>query len=579
MARGLVKDGFGTAKPISRGLIERFTDGVNRQISTVSPTTWMGPAQPIARVAPAGTQPRIWDYRFGQNIDYTPKSGEGYCYEVLKDLADGYDLLRMVIETRKDQVARVPHSFKLRAQPGEPQQKQKERAMADKRLAKLDDFFKKPDGLHSFSDWQRAILEDMFVYDAPAVVPRWRRDGGIYGFDAIDGATISILVDDTGRLPEPPNPVYRQIIKGMPAVDMMLPTRDYQKADQLFYFPRNVRTSRLYGYSPVEQVMMTVNIGLRRQIHQLQWYTDGTIPDVFLEAPEGTSETNFSQLESMWNEKFASTQARRKANFIPFGTKVTFAKDPKLKDEMDEYLARKIAYAFSVSPTALVKMVNRAAGQQMSEDARAEGLEPVLFWFKEFMDDLLEFMGAGDIEYANGQSSRENPLLQAQIHQIYMSTVDDQGHSVERANEIRGQLGYDEIDYETEDENDFAKQLDQSKQRTMQDQDLQPEEEPGNDDQQRRQQQTQGSDPKPKAAQLADCPLCRSGMKVAMTQHGPRHIDRDNTELLCYAAQKLLGGHTAGTAQKKKQRVRGLESKLGLGRNVTRKLLSEPRTY
>ena len=32
---------------------------------------------------------RIWDYRFGQNIDYTPKAFEGYCYEVLRDLADG----------------------------------------------------------------------------------------------------------------------------------------------------------------------------------------------------------------------------------------------------------------------------------------------------------------------------------------------------------------------------------------------------------------------------------------------------------------------------------------------------------
>jgi hypothetical protein len=590
MARGLVSGGFGTATPINRGLFQRFTDGVNGQISTINPMSWMGPAQPIRRVAPAGTQARIWDYRFGQNIDYTPKGYEGYCYDVLRDLADGYDLLRMVIETRKDQVSRVPHSFKNRQQPGEPAEKLKERNLSDKRIAKLDEFFSKPDGVHSFSDWQRMILEDMFVIDAPAIAVRWRRDGGIYGFDAIDGATISLLVDENGRPPAPPDPAYRQIIKGMPAVDMMIPDPTIRKSDQLFYMPRNARTKSLYGYSPVEQVIMTVNIGLRRQISQLQFYTDGTIPDVFLEAPEGLAEDRFTQFESMWNEKFASTQARRKANFIPHGTTVTFAKDPKLKDEMDEYLARKIAYAFSVSPTALVKMVNRAAGQQMSEDARAEGLEPILFWWKEVMDDLLAFMGCADIEYANGQSSRENPLLQAQVAQIYLSTVDDQGHSVMRASEVREDLGLDAIDYEAEDEADFQKQLDQTSQRTKQQQTLQandpnqPDDSPSGQDQQRRQQQTQEADsPRPKAAQLADCPLCRSSMKIKMTAVGPRHVDIDGTELLCYAAQKLLASRgipgTAGTAQKKKAKSRGFESTSPLGRNVTRRLLSAPRTY
>lgn len=545
MARGLVKDGFGKATPINRGIFERFTNGVNSQITSINPMDWMSPAQPIARVAPRGTQARIWDYRFGQNIDYTPKAFEGYCYDVLRDLAEGFDLLRMVIETRKDQVSRVPHSFTLRAKPGEPPGKQKERQMADKRIAQLDEFWKRPDGVHSFSDWQRAILEDMFVIDAPAIVPRWRRDGGIFGFDAIDGATISLLVDQTGRTPDAPDPAYRQIIKGMPAVDMMVPTAGLSKTDCLFYYPRNVRTSRLYGYSPVEQIVMTVNIGLRRQMHQLQWYTDGTIPDVFLEAPEGMSEERYTQFEALWNEKFASTQARRKANFIPFGTKVTFAKDPKLKDEMDEYLARKIAYAFSVSPTALVKMVNRAAGQQMSEDAKAEGLEPILFWFKEVMDDLLAFQGCADIEYSLGSSNRENPLLQAQIDQIYLSTVDDQGHSVKRANEVRDELGMDQIDYEAEDAKDFQTQLDQQGQRN----ELQND---SSEDAMRRQQQVQHADePRPKAA---NCILCTSGMKAVGDGAKRHHVDHDGTKLLCYAGngRKLL---TTGTAIKKKQKI------------------------
>jgi hypothetical protein len=574
MARGLVQDGFGKATPISRGLFERFTDGVNAQISSLDPMAWMGPSQPMARVAPRGTQPRIYDYRFGQNIDYTPKAFEGYCYEVLRDLADGYSLLRSVIETRKDQVSRVPHSFSVRTLPGEPPSKKKERQLNDKRIAKLEDFWSKPDGQHSFSDWQRLILEDLFVIDAASIVPRWRRDGGVYGFDVIDGATISLLVDETGRSPMPPDPAYRQIIKGMPAVDMMIPTASIKKSDALFFYPRNVRPSRLYGFSPTEQLVLIVNIALRRQMHQLQWYTDGTIPDVFLEAPDGLSEERMTQFEAIWNEKFATTQARRKANFVPFGTKVTFAKDPKLKDEMDEYLARMVAYCFSVSPTALVKTTNRATSQQLSDDARAEGLEPILSWFKEIMDDLLAFMGCADIEYELGSSNRENPLVQAQVWQILLSTVDDQGHSPMRAPEVREELGLEPIDYEAEDDAAFAKGLDQQSQRNALQADNQ-------EDMMRRQQQVQHADePRPKAARLAECPLCRSGMKVVGhsgdTVMGPHHVDTDGTELLCYATQKVLGTRAL---KKKSQSLHATASNRALVANGIHRPLSARRTY
>jgi hypothetical protein len=518
MARGLLNTGYGSATPVADGLLARFTAGVRSEIST-GVNGWMGPGTPIPPVAPSGTQPRRWDYRFGQNIDYQPKIAEGCCYSLLRDLAEGYDLVRMVIETRKDQVARVPWSFQLRPLPDEPPSKTKERQLGDKRIPMLDQFFKKPDAEHSYSDWQRMILEDMFVCDAPAVLPRWRRDGGIFCFDVIDGTTISLLIDEDGRGPMPPDPCYRQIIKGMPAVFMMMPCPQLPKTDQLFFFPRNCRTNRLYGFSPVEQIMLTVNIGLRREIFQLQYYTDGTIPDVFIEAPEGLSEDRLQQFETMWNEKFATTAARRKANMIPYGTKVTFAKDQVLKDEMDEYLARKVAYAFSVSPTALVKMVNRAAGAQMSEDAKAEGLEPILYWYKEFIDQLLDFMGCGDIEHEWGQYTRENPLQQAQIDQIYLSTVDDQGHSVYRANEVREKQGLDQIDFAKEDEEQHQIDLD-----NQQDQiDLQNKNAPdeSEQDQQLRQEQTNRADtsrPKALKSKKKDLASRRATLQNALTK-------------------------------------------------------------
>jgi hypothetical protein len=46
----------------------------------------------------------------------------------------------------------------------------------------------------------------------------------------------------------------------------------------IVYRPRNVRAHRVYGYSPVRQVLMTVNIALRRQLWQLDYFTEGSIP-------------------------------------------------------------------------------------------------------------------------------------------------------------------------------------------------------------------------------------------------------------------------------------------------------------
>jgi hypothetical protein len=43
-----------------------------------------------------------------------------------------------------------------------------------------------------------------------------------------------------------------------------VPAADFV-ADELLYLPRNLRSHRLYGFSPVEQIALTINIALRRE--------------------------------------------------------------------------------------------------------------------------------------------------------------------------------------------------------------------------------------------------------------------------------------------------------------------------
>ena len=82
------------------------------------------------------------------------------------------------------------------------------------------------------------------------------------------------MLDETGRRPTPPAPAYEQIIHGRPWVLLQDGTRaDANEGEvfndfndgELIYLPRNPRGNKAYGFSPVEQIVTTINIGLRRQ--------------------------------------------------------------------------------------------------------------------------------------------------------------------------------------------------------------------------------------------------------------------------------------------------------------------------
>ena len=102
--------------------------------------------------------------------------------------------------------------------------------------------------------------------------------GSPFSFDVIDRATIKPLIGEDGRAPEPPDPAYQQILKGIPAADF--------SAEELLYLPRNLRAHRLYGMSPVEQIALTINIALRRDAATLDYYRAGSTPDAFATLPK-----------------------------------------------------------------------------------------------------------------------------------------------------------------------------------------------------------------------------------------------------------------------------------------------------
>ncbi len=223
-------------RPLPPSVFARLADATRYVITGVSPDTWFGPLQPLAPMAPPEVKGRQWDYPFGANLNYIPRAEDGVSFAELRGLADALPLLRAVIETRKDQIAAQSYAVRARARADSPD--------VSKNIDVVSRFLARPDRRHSFADWLRILVEEMLVIDAATIYPRYARGGSLYSLDIIDGATIKPLVGEDGRAPEAPDPAYQQILKGIPAADF--------SADELLYLPRNLRSHRLYGMSPVE---------------------------------------------------------------------------------------------------------------------------------------------------------------------------------------------------------------------------------------------------------------------------------------------------------------------------------------
>jgi len=387
------------------GLFKRIADVVRYTITGVEPPTWFSPLQPLAPVA-EGAKGRVWDYPPGYNLYLGQRPYEPVSFDQMRALADGYDVLRLVIETRKDQVSRMKWRVRLK----DPKPAKAAMDAARPRIDAVTQILAWPDREHDFDTWTRALLEDLFVIDAPVVYVRPTLGGGAYSFDLLDGATIVRRINADGKTPAPPEVAYQQLLHGIQAVDF--------SSDELVYRPRNFRTNHAYGYSPVEQIIMTVNIGIRRQLYQLGYYTEGNIPDAFVPTPEGWTVDQIREFQAYWDELMEGNLAqRRHARFVPAGVQnIHETRERPLKDEYDEWLVRVVCFAFSVSPQSFSKMMNRATAETAKEQAQEEGLEPILAWYANLWNFIMaKYLGAPDLELAWEEEASIDPQVQSQI--------------------------------------------------------------------------------------------------------------------------------------------------------------------
>lgn len=248
----------------------------------------------------------------------------------------------------------------------------------------------------------------------------------------MDGATIAKKVDQYGRTPiDGISPAYQQVLHGVPANDLTY--------FDIIYKPRNVRTHKIYGYSPVEQIINIVNTQIRKTVDQLSYYQEGNYPNLLLSAPQEWSAEQIEKFQKYW-DSINLKKSKHNTTFMPGGIEPYNTKPEPLKNEFDEWLASVICYAFSVSSQPFKSQVNRATAETAKESAIEEGLFPIMNWTKNLIDYIIiKYFGYNDIEFCWDTEEETDPLVKAQIDQIYVSS------GIKTIDEVRKELSLEPL--------------------------------------------------------------------------------------------------------------------------------------
>ena len=415
-------EGKGTITPIQPGVLARVVQGVRYAISGVQPDAWFGPLQPLQPVAQEAAG-RLWPYQAGYNLNIQPRPYEPGIFQTLRGLASSGDIVRLLIETRKDQIEALPWSIKPKADYAK-------NASAIATAKKIEKFMQYPDQVHPFPTWLRMLLEDMLVIDAATIYRRRTRGGELYSLDVMDGATIARKITDDGRIPAPPDPAYQQIINGSIMADY--------STDEIMYSPRNLRPHTVYGYSPVEQIMITVNTIIRRQLSQLEYYDTGNVPLGLLAFPKDVTAAQVSDFMKDFNAKLqGNTAERNKLYPVVNGTEYKEIKTPPLvTKEVEEWYARVCCFAFSIPPTPFVQMMNRATAAVTKDAALEEGLGPIMLWWKRLFDRIIQTdFGTDEVEFDWLNNKEVDPEAEMRIVTGYT------GRPIMSVNEGRQRIG------------------------------------------------------------------------------------------------------------------------------------------
>ena len=383
---------------------------------------------------------RRWQYPVGQNVWYIPRTNEQVSFDELRNFGELYDIARIGIQVRKEEIQGLDHDWVVR----EEYEEGADEHYADE-ITRVKKFWEKPDRKEEFGEWIALLIDDVLVIDALALHLQMTRDGkDIYALRYTDGALIHPIIDNLGEVYG-----HQQIIYGvprtayidaayaglMPDVDK-IKTSDIFPAQQLIYKVKVRKARSLYGFPPIEQVVMTINQAIRKQIQDLSYFTDTNVPSGIVGLPDNVTLDQALSFQQDFDALLAGEpRMRARLKFIPgvSGSSVHEFRPFTTDIAYDEFLMKRTLAALGVTPQEIgfTEQINRSTGELQENVQFRRSTIPLTnyFDFGVFNPVTNRFLHAPMIRHSWEISETEDALKEAQTHEIMVrngrETIDE----------------------------------------------------------------------------------------------------------------------------------------------------------
>ncbi|QGJ93453.1 portal protein [Arthrobacter phage Mufasa8] len=312
------------------------------------------PLLPLSPLDPMGITPRQWDMRGGYNTRTAADRDGRMAFSALKEITDSYDVAAMCIARRINDIRSLP--WNIVPAEGHDTNAEESIKFARKVMAK-------PDRVNPFSSWLSMYLEDVLRYDAGTLFKRRDRAGRIYGLEVVSGPTMAPILDGWGRRPVGDAPAFAQYLQGSVV--------QWFKSDEIIYQPFRPQPDSPYGVAPLESVLLPANTDLRFQMHFLNYFTQGTVPEGFIVLPEDASNaTQLTEFQELYDAWFFGNEAKKRGmRVLPNKSEVIQTKNATFDITFPMFLLKKVCAAYGVTPASLgfTDDVNRSTGESQAD--------------------------------------------------------------------------------------------------------------------------------------------------------------------------------------------------------------------
>jgi hypothetical protein len=346
-----------------------------------------GPNAPLApAIRESGYPPAEYQITPGFNLIPTPMMEPGTTAKlhpaVKRAYADMCPYYRIAVGYRKNQV----RSRKWAVVPREKSRSVKERKAHEKDIGTAMRFLDKPNRVDrlDITTWLEQALEETLVLDATVFHKQLHWDGSL-SYVQTDGVTIKTIIDEWGHTVG-----FQQVLWGRPRTQYNAPVYEDFSVGEMAYWIYHPRVTGSYGTSAIEEIIPIMETAIERAKTHRGWYTEGTVPDAFLQAPAGLSTSKqIAEYQEYLDNMLRGTN-RRKLRVVANGSVYQPVKPFDFKREEEDAIASILLAHMGVPKMILVNQVNRATAEAQAEDAGDVGLAPMIAWLEAMLSEIVQ---------------------------------------------------------------------------------------------------------------------------------------------------------------------------------------------